>query len=207
MKAKDVFLDFTPLLDITLIILFYFILFANFSGENTAAAEQLAEAEAKMSQADSMIADADSKMADAERMLADAEKLAAEAEDKLAMIEAADSDAAELAKALEELESGENVKLLYASEGIGTGRWTVTVKKGGDILRVFTPQDIDGIAGEMSGLLEGAGYDEDSYIFISYIYENIDITPKNKIDRMFDVLNEEYRGHIFVSETNTSREG
>lgn len=200
MKAKDVFLDFTPLLDITLIILFYFILFANFSGENTAAAEQMAEAEAMMSAADSMIADADSRMADAE-------KLAAEAEDKLAMIEAADSDAAELAKALEELESGENVKLLYASEGIGTGRWTVTVKKGGDTLRVFTPQDIDGIAAEMSRLLEGAGYDEDSYIFISYIYEDIDITPKVKIEKMFKALREEYPGHIFVSETNTSQEG
>lgn len=199
MKAKDVILDFTPLLDITLIILFYFILFSNFSGENTAAAD-------KMNKAESLMSQADSKLAEAESMMDEAKSIQQQAEDKLAMLEAADADAAALAEALAELNDGENIRMIYDSEGIGTGQWTVTVKKGENTLRTFEPDNIHSIEDEMKKVLAESGYDNDSYIFISYIYENIDITPKNKIDRMFDAIKEEYPGHIFVSETNTSKE-
>lgn len=199
MKAKEVFLDFTPLLDITLIILFYFLIFTNFSGENIAAAEKMDKAEALMSQAESMKAEAASEMSEAK-------KLAAEAEDKLEALEAADADAAALAEALAELESGENISLIYDPGDIGVGQWTVTVKKSDEVIKTFSAANIDRLTDEMLGILSQAGYDEGSYIFISFIYSDIDITPKRRIDEMFDKINEEYRGHIFVSESNISKE-
>ena len=198
MKVKSVFLDFTPLLDVTLIILFYFILFSNFNGDNGEEQHKL-EAEQMMSQAEAMMSEADEKLDKAEGLMD-------EAEDKMAALEAANENQAALAKALEELNNGENLNVIYTTEGIGTGKWTITVKKGEETLKTFNMANINTLDREMSMIMSKAGYTKDSYIFITYIYENIDITPKNKLNYMFDNIQKDYNGHIFITEINNSKE-
>ena len=67
MKNKDIVLDFTSLLDVTLIIIFFFIMFGNIDSDN--------KAKQAMEEAEAVKAEAEITKEQAEQMLADAEQL------------------------------------------------------------------------------------------------------------------------------------
>ena len=176
MKIKEIHLDFTPLLDVTLIILFYFILFSNIGSHNAA---------------------------EAEKMRSDAEALKQQADDRMAALEAADRDKAALAKALEEFGNGSNLSFIYTRTESG---WELSVKRGDKTLSTFDQNSdvTNGMLTLLED--EGYGDDSCLLINFAYDSSEYLISARNSISPMFDAVTEKYSGRVFISSANTHRE-
>lgn len=128
-RRRDVILDFTSLLDVTLIILFYFILFSRMDVQK--AQEQANDA---IAQAEEVSVSAEEKLADAERRAADAEALAAEAQKQLDALKAHDAQEAANLEALLAYGEGGAVKMRLTVSG---SRWSCAVRLGGEEIAVL----------------------------------------------------------------------
>lgn len=183
MKFKEIHLDFTPLLDVTLIILFYFILFSGIGNRSANEAEQM--------------------KAEAQQAKAEAEYIKNEAEQKMSALEAADGNKAALAKALEEYGSGSNLNFIYSRTESG---WELDVKRGDEQLGRF--DETDDLTDSVLTLLDDSGYGEDSVLLLGFTYDSGEylISARNAIDPMLAALNEKYSDRVFISTTNIHKE-
>ncbi len=176
MNNKDIILDFTSLLDVILIILFFFIMFSSMESD-TKTKTAMAEAQA--------ISD------EAEYKLAEAEELKAQAEQELAELMDANERQGQDISAIFEFSKGQNFKFLLKPDGKS---WTVYVKKG------------DELQTKIEQLVEAAGVSADDTFLCELIYDASLAGSRNSyrvISGVFDRLKVKYT-HFFLSETDTS---
>ena len=147
MKRKDILLDFTSLVDIVLIILFFFILFSHLDVESSKAAleEQLAAAQYAELAANEV----------RENYEADREAL-----------RAADSHSAALSDALVAFLRGTNVRLILRSDGPS---WTIEALAGEESLVIVRPEDNASLA--LIEAFESAGFTEENVLLCVFVYE------------------------------------
>lgn len=193
-RRREIELDFTSLLDITLIILFFFIIFGNAQSE-ARTAELMESASAAQTEADE-------KMRGAEELEKQAEEKRALAEQELQMLEAADAEKSEYYAAFREFAAGSNLKLIYSRSEDGS--WQIDVKRGertaGQIVRGADPAE------QFIKLLEAEGYGENSLIMCEFIYDRSEllIEADNNVKRMIEQAKRSY-GRLIVSYTDISR--
>ena len=177
MKNKEIHLDFTPLLDVTLIILFYFILFSNIGAKSAAEVQQMRD---------------------------EAQTLSDEAQERLKALDAADNDKAQVALALEEYGRGGNINLVYGFAE--SGGWRLDVKRGDETLRTMSGLD-DITAGVLEVLEQEGYTEESYLLMtLTYDSTEYLINARYRIEDMIESVNEKYKGHVFVSEVNTHKE-
>ena len=195
-RRRDVILDFTSLLDVTLIILFYFILFSRM--DVAKAQEQAAE---KTAEAASVSAEADSRIEQAERMLAEADARQKDADYALSALADADRQSAANIEALLAFGEGNALKLRLYLEG---GTWRCTVRRGGTLLTELTR------GGDPASLLRSAmqqaGYQPDDTVLCEFLYPADEAGSRAAYQEIAEGLRAVQREypHMYLSETDLS---
>ena len=152
MKRKDVVLDFTPLLDVTLILLFFFLLFSTF------------EVEAAKVKLNNQVEAAEKQMQEANSKYEEANALAEQLKEDLEIVENASNRQASNIEALLEFNRGANVKLILSMKD---GNASVKISQGDTIIATTTP---DGdLAGIICTALKNAGYTENDTVLCEFI--------------------------------------
>ena len=189
MKRKEVLLDFTPLLDVTLILLFFFLLFSTFEVE---------EAKIKLN---NQIEAAEKQTQEANSKYAEANALAEQLAEDLEIVENASNHQASNIAALLEFNRSANVKLILSMQD---GSATIKISQGDTIIATTTP---DGdLAGIICTALKDVGYTEDDTVLCEFILNGSEAgtaTAHRKIKQNLMYVKAEFN-YFYYSETDIS---
>ena len=219
-KKKDLILDFTSLLDVVMLLLFFFILFSRFDVKNTqtAADDAKAEAAAQIALAE---AEAREKTEEAKKSKVrydDLIKENTELQERLEHnIRIVDQVTSQEADEIVAFNSGNNLKLILTEAD--TAKIPMTLKAVldqkviGECL-VTEPEDkenyrSDDITPEkLIGWMTSGGIRKDSVIMCDFVYSSRSSRSSeayDKISMILDSLRSEYGyDHFYYSSTNTS---
>ena len=137
MKKRDILLDFTSLLDVTLILIFFFVIFSHMdNAQNTAKTE---EKEAKL----------ESQLNDAAERESQAKDLMEKLEYELGIVENADDRAKYNVEEIIEFTKGTNLKLILEMQD---SKWTLIVSGKNEVISRITASD--NIASELKKVLK-----------------------------------------------------
>lgn len=192
-RRRDIPLDFTSLLDVTLIILFFFIMFSSFESDSRTR-EAMDSAEEIKTQAEEIRSQAEERFRAAEELEKSAESRMEEMSAELEELRRTAGDNEAQSDGISEFASGENIKMLYSAEG---GRWSFEIRRGDNVLKT-----IDRSSGSADSLAEAlAGTPTDKYIFCECILLSPEyIESRNMLDEMVKTAQMRY-SHLLVSKT------
>ena len=190
-RIREIILDFTPLLDVTLIILFYFILFSHMGA---AQAQQKADRER---------ADAAAAQTAAAQHMEEAEQLMQQAEFERRLLAEAGGNGAMLEQAVEEYAAGRNIKLLLTMNGKS---WTLRVRRGNardTLAELHSAEDLS----LLTAALRKADYQKDDIILCELIYDADEDGTNQAYQDVRQILEQvrEAFPHIYISETDLSK--
>lgn len=195
-NRREIILDFTSLLDVIMILLFFFVIFAQIdSNRNIAEAKEAAAAEIA------------AVRKEAEEEKAAAAEAAERAEKELEEIRQVSDRAAANIRGLVDFNSGVNLKLYLSGE---KENWQIKVMYGGEDTEIIgdvrnrSPEEL---AGELTDMISRYGYTEDSAVLCDLFYNSLDTgsrKAKENADRMLELVREDYP-HLFCSRTDMSK--
>lgn len=189
MKKRDVILDFTSLLDVTLIVIFFFVLFSHLdSQENKARTDEKVQ-ELKIA------------IREAEDREMEAEVLVKELENEITIVEEYNERWASNAQEMLEFNRSENVKMILDMDAQS---WSVRIVKGNSVISTVSESDDIGV--DLKKALLDAGYDGAQTIFCDLIFDGSlpgTASAYHKIKKGIDGVTKEYR-YFYLSETDLS---
>ena len=158
MKVREIILDFTSLLDVIMIILFWFIL--NYQTETTKIRDQAQAAEQAASEAQVI----------AEEQQAQAEELRQTAQDELDALAGVNERQASILSAMMEYRQGRSLNLTLVNR---SSYWYLEVSIGTDeVLGRVYDEDEKRIGLELNRMLNEAGFAPDATIFCVFSYDS-----------------------------------
>lgn len=189
MKKRDVILDFTSLLDVTLIVIFFFVIFSHLDTE-----DNRAKTEAKVAELETAIEEAEEREASAEELITQLEK-------EIDIVR--DSSARQASNIEEMLKYGKsgNIKIILVMQD---GGWILRVNCKEEVLTEIT-SDKD-IGAELKAAIIAAGYSEKDTIFCDLVFDGLlpgTASAYRKISKGLDDVEEIYR-YLYYSETDLS---
>ena len=187
-RMREIILDFTPLLDITLIILFYFILFSHMGA---------AEAQQRAEQAEQQAHIAQSAAAEEIQQAAEMQQQAAQ---QLAALAEAEGNQAAVAEALTQFANGENLKLRLYSQAKS---WKLLVMQGTETLGELSGEHTEKA---LSALMHDAGFQAEQVILCDFVYTATEAGSNqayHAVDAALEAIRAEYP-HLYISETDLS---
>lgn len=189
MKKKDILLDFTSLLDVTLILIFFFVIFSHFDN-----VQSTAQIEDKESQLQSQINDA------AERE-SQAQELKEQLEYEIGIVQDADDRAKDNVEEILEFTKGTNLKLILEMQD---GKWTLVVSSKNEVIsRIAAGDDVEA---RLADALESADYAYGDTILCDFVYNGSQagtVSAYRKITKAMEAIQEEYK-YLYYSETDLS---
>ena len=153
MKFREIILDFTSLLDVIMIILFWFVL--NYQNQ---AKQQITQAEQAAAAA----------VAQAEAQQEQADALAEQAQQAIAIMEEGNPAQAENNKAIIEFANNENISLNLCPEEEG---WYLKVCKGENQIGKISDRNPKGISSQLKKIFEEQGYAPDATMLCIFNYD------------------------------------
>lgn len=202
MNKREIILDFTSLLDVVMILLFFFILFSKFETDNIKAdleatqTEILAEAEEMKNEAENKMNEADKKM----------EKVA-EKEEQVTQIleEAKQIDERKVANidGIMEFNRGLNLKINLK---MNTDDWQLDIYCGEDLLSTIPRGEIIDMKQELVDIIEEKGYSKDDTFLCNFIYDGTKGGSRNayrEASEIFDLLKKDYK-YFYYSDIDSS---
>lgn len=189
MKKREIFLDFTSLLDVTLIVIFFFVIFSHLENvENT-------------QRTDAKVEEMNEAILEAEASEENAEALAAQLQEEIALVqEFNERQASNVSEIIAYARSG-NVKLVLVSEG---DSWLLRVNCQDETIREIVQGD--DIATALRGALEEVGYETEDTIFCDFVFDGTapgTAAAYRKITGAIEEVQEEY-SFLYFSETDLS---
>ena len=189
MKKKDILLDFTSLLDVTLILIFFFVIFSHFDN-----VQSTAQIEDKESQLQSQINDA------AERE-SQAQELKEQLEYEIGIVQNADDRAKDNVEEILEFTKGTNLKLILEMQD---GKWTLVVSSKNEVIsRIAAGDDVEA---RLADALESSDYAYGDTILCDFVYNGSQagtVSAYRKITKAMEAVQEEYK-YLYYSETDLS---
>ena len=189
MKKKDILLDFTSLLDVTLILIFFFVIFSHFDN-----VQSTAQIEDKESQLQSQINDA------AERE-SQAQELMEQLEYEIGIVQDADDRAKDNVEEILEFTKGTNLKLILEMQD---GKWTLVVSSKNEVIsRISAGDDVEA---RLADALKSADYAYGDTILCDFVYNGSQagtVSAYRKITKAMEAVQEEYK-YLYYSETDLS---
>ena len=156
MKKRDIFLDFTSLLDVTLIIIFFFVLFSHLESE-----ENKALTEEKTAQLQEQIEIAEAREEEASELISQLTQ-------QIEIVKDSDERQAENMEAMLEFVTGKNLKLVL---DLGETERVIRVDKDN---KVIAEININGdVTTELLKAMELAGYTKEDTIFCDIVYDGL----------------------------------
>jgi len=195
-KRRDIILDFTSLLDVIMIILFFFILFSHFE-----AAEAKNKMQAAQSEADRQTAAAEDREREAEKKLTQAAAAEKQANEAYERLKNEGNRSAENYDALHEFEQGRQLRLHLTSE---SGVWQLEFQRGD--FQYAVPVD-ENLNTQVKELFEALFYTENSTILCEFSFDASARGSKavyEKVNDVFLALREKYK-YLYISELDESR--
>lgn len=183
-NKRDIILDFTSLLDVIMMLLFFFVIFAQFDSNKA-----IENAEAK-----------------ANEQIQQAEKTLSYAEHELELLKQADERSGANIEGIMDFDKGANLKLFLQCEN---NAWNMKVNSGKEqicIIKNIRDRKPDDLADELSATLIEIGYTDDLCILCDLIYKaNEPGSNKaiNNVDKAIDILKRDYK-YFYCSSTDTS---
>jgi hypothetical protein len=180
MKLREIILDFTSLLDVIMIILFFFVLYSTIDTKNVL--NNAKEAEQTYN-----------------NLIVEQQELNEEAENELERLKSADKNAATNQKALNAFEKGDyfDFRLDVADK---SDNWSLTISFGKEKLGMINSREADDIKGSIKDILMKSGFAaDDTYLCIlSYDGEQFGTAKAFKeIDEAIDGIQREYPNLYF----------
>ena len=217
-KKKDLFLDFTSLLDVMMLVLFFFILFSQ--GRVDSAKQKMEEEKTAANQrAEAIIATAESEIEEArkskflsEQQIQENMELKKQLEHDIDVVNQVTSQEA---NAIVAFNSGNNLKFILQSFGSDAGPATLIVLLNKEeIGRSIVARDTDteeDIAksvspGKLAGWMTAHGIQKDSVVMCDFIYDSSVGRTSKECEKVLAVIkavrDEQGYKHFYCSETD-----
>ena len=198
MNKREIILDFTSLLDVIMIILFFFILFSHIETEDAKLALQAAQ-----EQAESVSAEAEQRLEEVTGRLAEIEEKERSAEEKLREASLSGVRLGQNVEGIMDFGSSTNIKAALITDK-ENNNWFLEISRSGDE-KYFSR--IEGTTAEemsekFSSVISELGYTNDDTIlceFVFYSEQWKSNSTYNTVNKMFSRLKNEYE-HLFYSE-------
>lgn len=204
-NKREIILDFTSLLDIIMMLLFFFVIFAQLDS-NQAIENAESKANEQIQQAHEAQAEAEEQFLKAENELKEAENIRADAEHALNEIKQSNERNGANIEGILDFDNGINLKLFLQYEN---NNWNMKVKSGKErigVIENIREREADDIAEELSAMLVETGYTNDLCILCDLIYKaNEPGSNKsiNNVENSIDILKNDYK-YFYCSSTDTS---
>lgn len=199
MKKRQIILDFTSLLDVIMVVLFFFVIFGRIEGNKL-----IEEIELQKEQIAADQAEAESLLYDANEQFERSNKLLAEAQIVMDEANAAEERSGENADGITEFARNKNIKfrLLMTDDGRS---WTINVQKDDDSTLIDKADSII-ISNELKRVFSESGYTYDDTILIEMIYDGDQIGTNaayQTVDKALSEITKDYK-HCFCSKIDLS---
>ena len=189
MKKKDILLDFTSLIDVTLILIFFFVIFSHF--DNVQSTAQIEDKESKL----------ESQINDAAERESQAQELKEQLEYEIGIVQDADDRAKDNVEEILEFTKGTNLKLILEMQD---GKWTLVVSSKNEVIsRIAAGDDVEA---RLADALESADYAYGDTILCDFVYNGSQagtVSAYRKITKAMEAIQEEYK-YLYYSETDLS---
>lgn len=162
MNKRQIILDFTSLLDVIMIILFFFILFARLETDDTKAA--LEEQQAQLTEQQAQI---ESKQVQLQEEKEQYEVLIQEAQDYLNELNNAEKTAAMNVAGIHEYSQGTNLKIKL---NMNNDNWKLDVFSGKEKIGEVSNDSSNNMTKNLSDILINNGYTKDQTILCEFFY-------------------------------------
>lgn len=189
MRKRDIVLDFTSLLDVTLIVIFFFVLFSHLDEQ-----ENKARTESKVQELEVAIQEAEDRESEADKLI---EQL----ENEIAIVQDYSERQASNVSEMLEFNRSENIKIILDMDST---KWSVRIIKAENILA--TIEGKENISNEIKQVLSDAGYDNTKTIFCDLVFDGSlpgTASAYRNITKSIREVSEEYR-YMYTSETDLS---
>ena len=161
MKKRQIILDFTSLLDVIMIILFFFIIFSSLETDNLKK-----DLEDKQQQVSAELEEAKAKNDKADELLGEAQEKNEQADKRLEEANSAVDRSGENTDAIMDFSENKNLKLHLDMSG--ENGWTLKFAKGEEIVKEIPKSDISIMTDEVRELFKEQGYTADNTILIEF---------------------------------------
>lgn len=182
-------MDFTSLLDVTLIVIFFFVLFSHLDEQ-----ENKARTESKVQELEVAIQEAEDRESEADKLI---EQL----ENEIAIVQDYSERQASNVSEMLEFNRSENIKIILDMDST---KWSVRIIKAENILA--TIEGKENISNEIKQVLSDAGYDNTKTIFCDLVFDGSlpgTASAYRNITKSIREVSEEYR-YMYTSETDLS---
>lgn len=200
MNKREIILDFTSLLDIIMIILFFFILFSHLETEDAKIAFQAAEQSAAQREEQ-----AEQKLEDAEKLLEEAEQKEQQAAEKLNEAELAGERQGENVQGITEFSRSLNIRVKLKMIS-GSSNWSLLIYKGEQQIAEIPKGDVSSMSQEFLTALSDMDCTEEDTLLCVYVYDASQAgtaSADRDVQKIFDEVKGQYE-HFFYSELDTS---
>lgn len=199
MRKREIILDFTSLLDIMMIILFFFILFSHVETEGEKVLLQ-----EKQEQAAGVLLEAQQRLDEANDRLAEAGKIEELAAERFAEAEAAVERSGENADGIMEFMRSTNIRIRLKMEG--DGNWSLMVYRGEELLSEIVKSSTQEMAEKLLECFMEEGFHEEDTLLCELIYNGAEAgtnSAYHMVDNILKLTRDEYR-HFFYSTIDLS---
>lgn len=189
MKKRDVILDFTSLLDVTLIVIFFFVLFSHLDSQEN------------KSRTDTKVQELEVAIQNAEDREAEADALAKQLESEILIVKEHSNRQASNVSEILEFNRSENIKIIL---DMNSDNWSLRIIKGDSVVSIIDGSDDIGTG--LKHALADAGYKNTSTIFCDLIFDGSlpgTASAYRKIKNCMDDVSKEYK-YFYSSETDLS---
>ena len=200
MNKREIILDFTSLLDVIMIILFFFIIFSHLETEDAKLALQTAQQNAAQREEE-----AEQKLEEADKLLEEAEQKEQQAAEKLEEAELAGERQGENVEGITEFSRSQNIRVKLKMIS-GSSNWSVLIYKGEQQIAEIPKGDVSSMSQSFLNALSDMGCDKDDTLLCVYVYDAAQAgtaSADRDIRKVFDEAKGQYK-HFFYSELDTS---
>lgn len=202
MNKREIILDFTSLLDVIMIILFFFVLFGNLE-----TAEEKIALQAELQNAIELEEQAEQKLEEYEQLLEEAQQMEQQAEELLNEANLAGEHQGENVAGIVEFNRSLNVRVRLNM--ISGGSWSLLIFKGDEQIDEIQKNNINEMVGAFASDLSDIGYDKYDTLLCTYVYDSTQAgtaSADKDVRRVFDMVKEQYN-RFFYSELDISLGG
>ena len=202
MNKREIILDFTSLLDVIMIILFFFILFSHIETADAKLALQTAQ-----ERADSLSAEAEQKIEEANDILAELAEKERSAEEKLREADLAGERQGQNVSGIMDFSKNINIRIVLNVEQENDS-WDLGIYRGDEFVsQIDGISDPEKMADVFSSVISDMGYTSDSTLLCVFVYDGGKSGTRRPFlaaEKMFEELQKQYE-HFFYSKINLNQ--
>lgn len=189
MKRRDVILDFTSLLDVTLIVIFFFVIFSNL------------DSQANKARTDAKVQELESAVQQAENREANAKELEEQLQQEIETVKESNRRWGLNTSEILAFENSKNAKVILDIE---PGSWSARIICNGKLIE--TVRKGDSFNEKLKQALAEAGYTNNDTILCDFVFDGAEsgsYSAYKMIDDGLKAAQDDYK-YLYVSETDLS---